>query len=258
MAWRVARSLEVLRDQLNTLAPNRSKASDGSIGDENHQNRTSDHNPWYPPPNGGIVTARDFTHDPAGGLDCNWLANTLVAHRDARIKYIIWARRIWNPTAGWRAYSGANPHTNHLHLSVVASPECDNSAAWAGIGPPETDVELGDKVRFWDGFEITVGQVLADTWQLTNNMSDRPTRPDKPADIVPWVTQLFAELAAIRTELATVKAEVSALKARDTADADEAALAAELDARGLGGVSAAQLAEIFASVRVVAPERPPA
>ena len=33
MTWRVARSLDVLLAQLNTRAPNRSKAADGSVGD---------------------------------------------------------------------------------------------------------------------------------------------------------------------------------------------------------------------------------
>lgn len=131
--WRVARSLNVLLGQLNALAPNRDKESDGSIGDAEHASRASDHNPWYGP---GIVTARDFTHDPAGGLDCNKLAATLVAHRDRRVKYVIWDRRIWEPGTGWETYYGANPHNHHLHLSVVASPLCDDESPWAldGLG----------------------------------------------------------------------------------------------------------------------------
>jgi hypothetical protein len=137
MAWRVARSLDVLLAQLNALAPKRSKVSDGSIGDTSHQNRSSDHNPWYGP---GIVTARDFTHDPAH-LNCHSLADRLVAGRDPRIKYVIWNRRIWSPGAGWRRYTGPNPHTSHLHLSVVASPLCDDTKPWAGFtaGRPGAD-----------------------------------------------------------------------------------------------------------------------
>lgn len=127
MAWRVARSLNALLEQLNASAPNRSKVSDGSIGDAEHATRDSDHNPWYGP---GIVTARDFTHDPAGGLDCHWLAGALTASGDRRIKYIIWNRRLWK-SGNWRKYTGPNPHTRHLHLSVVASPACDDTTAWA-------------------------------------------------------------------------------------------------------------------------------
>ena len=135
--WRVARSLDVLLGQLNAKAPNRSKASDGSIGDAAHQTRDSDHNPWYGP---GIVTARDFTHDPAGGLDGQWLADTLVRFRDPRVKYIIWNRRIIDSMVDawtWQPYSGINPHTHHVHLSVVASPLCDDTRAWT-LTPPVT------------------------------------------------------------------------------------------------------------------------
>lgn len=131
MAWRVARSLDVLLGQLNSLAPQRSKASDGGIGDAEHASRSSDHNPWVgPAPDGKmLVTARDFTHDPAGGLDCNWLADTLIASGDRRIKYIIWNRRIW--AGSWRVYTGINQHTHHLHLSVVSFPICDDPTPWS-------------------------------------------------------------------------------------------------------------------------------
>jgi len=141
MTWRVARSLDVLLGQLNAKAPNRSKVSDGSIGDAAHQARDSDHNPWYGP---GIVTARDFTHDPAGGLDGQWLADTLARFRDPRIKYIIWNRRILDARPlldpwTWQPYSGINPHTRHVHLSVMDNPTCDDTRAWtlaAPVTPP--------------------------------------------------------------------------------------------------------------------------
>lgn len=122
---RCAHSLDVLLGQINTLFPNRDKVSDGWIGDAAHAGRTSDHNP----DTDGVVHARDFTHDPVGGLDCDWLASRLVRYADSRIKYIIWNHKIWQRN-GWVAYNGTNPHTKHLHLSVVAGTMAESQIPW--------------------------------------------------------------------------------------------------------------------------------
>ncbi|MEG3631313.1 hypothetical protein [Streptomyces poriticola] len=139
MSWRVANSLETLRRQLDARFPGRNTAADGSIGDAAHQARgsASDHNPWYGP---GIVTARDFTHDPAHGLDIQQVADRLLDSRDPRIKYVIANRRIGtNRNWQWEPYDGANPHEAHFHLSVVADPRCDDAHDWTlpvpGVAP---------------------------------------------------------------------------------------------------------------------------
>ena len=67
--WRVAKSLDRLLDQVNQMAPGRSKASDGAIGDPRHQTQKSDHNPHVTDGSIGVVTARDITHDPKHGCD---------------------------------------------------------------------------------------------------------------------------------------------------------------------------------------------
>lgn len=131
MTWRTARSLDVIKAQVDEMAPGRSRASDGTIGDDAHQSGTSDHNP----DGAAIVRARDITHDPANGADMNRLADDLVASRDPRIKYVIWSRRICSGAAGpspwkWRPYSGSNPHTKHLHLSVVGDSRADQTHRW--------------------------------------------------------------------------------------------------------------------------------
>ena len=132
--WRLAASLQSLRDSVNTLAPLRSKASDGSIGDAAHASRDSDHNPWVEAGGKGIVTAIDVSHDPAGGCEGERLAESLRAGRDERLKYVIWNRRIFSGTVQpweWRPYSGANAHQHHVHISVQPQPELfDDVATW--------------------------------------------------------------------------------------------------------------------------------
>ena len=144
MSWRVANSLGAtgtagLLGEINASAPNRSKASDGGIGDPAHSARTSDHNPCDCH---DVVCARDFTHDPAGGFDsyafADWLARRVVASPpEARVKYIISNKRICSgqgqsyPPGVWRPYTGSNPHTKHAHVSVRHGPSLfDDEAPW--------------------------------------------------------------------------------------------------------------------------------
>jgi beta-lactamase superfamily II metal-dependent hydrolase len=137
--WRVAKSLLILRDQVNRRAPHRNKASDGTIGDAAHCQRTSDHNPWVRDGSVGVVTALDITHDLSGGCDANTIAEAIRASRDTRIKYIIWNRRIANSATidgsqpwQWRSYGGPNPHTRHVHISVKPDKASyDSMAVWA-------------------------------------------------------------------------------------------------------------------------------
>src|SRR6185436_9127526 len=134
MAWRPMRSLAEtpssqttgLRGQVNAIAPNRSKASDGLVGDENHES-TSGHFPHTVPGVGDeIVTAWDCTNDPKGGCDSWLLAETLRQHRDPRIRYVISSKKIFSSYDSgsrkawqWGPYSGADPHTNHAHIQVL-------------------------------------------------------------------------------------------------------------------------------------------
>ncbi|MER8777015.1 peptidoglycan-binding protein [Mesorhizobium sp. M0977] len=129
MAWRLARSLQTLRDQVNVLSPNRSKVSDGSIGNAEHASRSSDHNPWVKDGNTGVVTAIDITDDEARGVD-NWALGEALRHSmDRRIKYIIADGRIANAKSvtkngkayepwAWSPYVGKNSHHHHVHISV--------------------------------------------------------------------------------------------------------------------------------------------
>lgn len=143
-SWRVARSLEVLRGEINSIAPNRSTRSDGAIGDAAHAASDSDHNPN----DANVVCARDFTHDPAHGADMHRISRRIVAVLPIALKYVIWNRQIWSrsrASEGWRWYTGSNPHTKHMHVSVGRGPDGDSSgpyddtSSWglaAGTGTP--------------------------------------------------------------------------------------------------------------------------
>lgn len=146
MAWRVAKALDVLRNQVNTKWPTRSRASDGSIGDVAHAKRASDHNPN----SAGVVTAIDITHDPKAGCNGHSLAEAFVASKDQRIKFIIWNGRICSgsnqkePAWKWRKYGGVNPHNHHIHISVKSNADnYDSAAKWAldagGATVPDDD-----------------------------------------------------------------------------------------------------------------------
>lgn len=141
MAWRLARSLDDLRKQVNNAAPNRSKASDGTIGDAAHSSRTSDHNP----DGSGIVRALDITHDPKNGVDSQKLADAVLASRDPRLRYVISNGKIASGASGsmpwvWRKYNGVNPHSKHVHFSVVAGAAGDRAGSWdIAIGSPDAD-----------------------------------------------------------------------------------------------------------------------
>jgi hypothetical protein len=55
----------------------------------------------------------------------NRLANYFIKNSDnLGVLYVIWFKRIWLPSSGWKTYSGAHGdpssnHQNHVHLSVI-------------------------------------------------------------------------------------------------------------------------------------------
>lgn len=120
-------SLDVLVKQVNELAPGRSKASDGWLGDKAHSLRKSEHNP----DTDGSVDAVDITHDPANGCDAQKLADAIVASKDKRVKTLIHNGKILTPAKGWtwRKYSGKNPHKTHLHIDVLDAHQ-DDKTKW--------------------------------------------------------------------------------------------------------------------------------
>lgn len=123
--WKLAAALITLEDQVNAKYSNRSKLSDGSIGDLAHAARTSDHNV-----HNGYCHALDLTHDPQHGFSSEKFAQALLDAQDPRLKYVISNRKIGSGPAGpnpgkWRSYNGSNPHDHHCHISVNTRGETD-------------------------------------------------------------------------------------------------------------------------------------
>lgn len=229
MAWYIANSLQELLAQLNALAPRRSKASDGGIGDAAHSARLSDHNPTP----SGQVCARDFTNDPAGGCGGQWLADALVASRDPRIKYIIWNRRILDTRPGqrpwtWQPYNpgpGGNAHTQHVHVSVFAGALGDDTRPWnlGATDQGDDDMQLSDRVQLWAGHNpptYSVEQCLANVVGWGEEIGKRLTTLS--LQVAQQQKVSVPELAA--AIVAGLKPSVPAM-----ADLDEKAVAAELD-----------------------------
>lgn len=154
MTIRVAPSCRAVLTQANALWPNRSKASDGTIGNERHQRSKSDHNP----DEDGIVHAVDLTHDPAHGCDAHKWVRELMARRDPRVLYVISNGQKCSSDVQpwkWRKYDGENPHEKHVHVSIKHTDDArHNTSSWFVImdqpspapqSPNFTPIKIGDQ-----------------------------------------------------------------------------------------------------------------
>jgi hypothetical protein len=174
MTWRLARSLTQLRTEVNTLFPARSKSSDGSIGDQAHSTRPSDHNPNA----AGVVCAIDITEDNERGVSeiVDLIFAQIIAKRDARVKYLIHEGKICRsyakpgiPAWTWAPYTGTNAHMVHGHISVVGTSALyDSAKPWgihlpAGKTPNITAFRLAttDAERRKEAAEIVAGSNVA-------------------------------------------------------------------------------------------------
>lgn len=187
MTWRLAHSLVVLRDEVNARWPQRSKVSDGTIGDQAHANTgsASDHNPWL----NDTVRAFDIT---TAGIDAPWLAEhfrKMGAAGDVRLLdhgYVIFDGRIASETGAWawRSYTGSDPHTSHIHISVSRTPSAyDMPAQWgltAQIPTPEDDLPLNDADKTF------IDQAIAKWVNAREDVTDRK------------IDALAADVAAIK------------------------------------------------------------
>ena len=164
MAWRVAKSILTLHEQLKRGAPRAappatSPDSWGTLGDVLHDT-TSDHVPHnYPGWGNQIVTAGDFPNVPGLGLDAHQVLDDIRRSRDGRAKYGISNDQIFSnhavtqdgtlyPAWTWRPYLPHDPtrdrHYEHGHLSVVGDSRADGTQPWQTIGATKTRSDQED------------------------------------------------------------------------------------------------------------------
>lgn len=141
-AWRLTKSLARFRRLVDGRWPNRDHASDGTIGDTVHQAETSGHNPddtaGSRPEWGGdsdsVAEVRAFDMD-SDLREPGTTAQMLVEHLirlpglNKVFRYIIFDRKIYRAANGWKpeTYTGASPHTEHIHFSGAYSQAADDN-----------------------------------------------------------------------------------------------------------------------------------
>lgn len=127
--WRLARSLEVLRDEIRSVHPG---TTVWTIGDVRHRSTWSDHNPT----SSGVVCAIDVLGDK--GLNLGKLAELTRTRNHPAWKYTIFNRRIISKarlSEGWRPYYGSNPHKTHVHISVGVGPDGRSTGPYDDTSP---------------------------------------------------------------------------------------------------------------------------
>lgn len=130
-SWELVPCGVQLRAEVDALAPNRDKTTDGTIGDRAHQDRVSDHNddevgrvPIRDADSRHEVHAWDADKDLREfGLTMMMIVLFIVDRcargLELRLRYVIFDGWIWEASNAWRRrkYTGDNAHTEHAHFS---------------------------------------------------------------------------------------------------------------------------------------------
>jgi hypothetical protein len=128
--WRLAKSLDVLRDEIKSKYPG---TTIWTIGDAAHQSGYSDHNPNECC---DVVCGEDIKGD--GGLDLAEFVRHLITNPHPNLRYVIFNHKIYRRKNNFEPedYHGASGHEEHVHVSVGNGPDgrstsgYDSTASW--------------------------------------------------------------------------------------------------------------------------------
>jgi hypothetical protein len=229
-----------LRAEFQALAPNKSTAQNGAVGDLAHILKgTSDHLPDEETPalRGKDADKVNEVHaadeDSRGTWPKGWsmqrcidiIVNRCRAGIEKRLRYIIFNGYIWEASNSWkkRKYDGDDQHTTHAHFSFVYG-------SGSGTSNPENDKSPWGFLAAYRAENIMATLDKDDVKAVAEAVF--LVAKDRVAPLPGQTKQataggiLWALDSNIRQSTATILAAIKAIN--PTLDVDEAALAREL------------------------------
>lgn len=217
--WTLIPCLVRLRAEFDDIAPGRGRESDGTVGDTAHAGGgVSDHLPDedFPRLRDKDADSRNEVHAIDVDADLRTPGLTMeqaVQHllercrsgAETRLRYVIYNRRIWEASNGWRqrAYDGPNPHDKHAHFSASYNSTREAStASW----------QLEDLVALTPA---DIDAIAERVWRIDILGAPPGSDPANPT----WTGEAYVRNAYNEAKLARVTAQ--ALRGDDV---DEAAI----------------------------------
>lgn len=232
MTWYKVAWIDPFFAALNTIAPGRSKASDGTIGDLAHAAGTSGHNPDDTP---GVSAERQDadTKPEVRALDADsdlradpttmqTVVDAILAYppdRD-RLIYLIFDGWIYRAANGWRreVYTGSDKHRQHAHLSGHPAAD-EDGRPWVSV------LNLGDDMPL----SPTELNLLKDTNSTLGSFIQGMTQTIEQSNGKKYIIVPNVQLAGLVTKLDALTKIVQGLVDAAGGSLDVAAVLAGVD-----------------------------
>lgn len=189
-SWVVVPCLLQGKKEFDQVAPNRDRGADGTIGDPDHADRSSDHNPdetgktpQEDADSKNEVRALDIDctgpwPDGKGGQEGGWFDRKMKAIAAAQrvlwlstddkcwLQNIIWRGEIAGISSDWKwvKYNGSNQHFDHAHFSARAITSCENDTRpWGVLEDEMTKTEFMAWMTEWaksEAGKVALGKAL--------------------------------------------------------------------------------------------------